>query len=252
MTERILIVEDDEHVRELLGLHIREIGYEPDFAVSGPEGLDLARSHKYALLILDVGLPGLSGVELCRKLRQDDSDLPILILSSRGSEVERVIGLEIGADDYVTKPFSIHELMARIKAQLRRRAFALGADKPGDARSQSSMKFGDLAIDIERREVTLSGKSLGLTAMEFDVVAFLAQHEGRPFTRDELLEQIWGVHAEGYEKNVNTLITRLRKKLGSAAGGGDYIRTYRGVGYAFVNPASSSAALDDADDADEP
>lgn len=240
MARKILVIEDDPGVRELLKVQIEQLACEPEFAVDGETGLQLALANDYSVLILDLNIPRLPGLEVCRELRKSKQDLPVIILSSKASELERVVGLELGADDYITKPFSIPEFVARLKIQLRRKA---QLDERGPARPDKGtmLQFDTLQIDLQRRSVMVDGKVRSTTAKEFDLLAFLAQQPGRPFTREQLLDAIWGFNAEGYDRNVNSLITRLRRKVEPDPAKPRFIRTFRGVGYAFVDPADPEA-----------
>ena len=183
------------------------------------------------LIILDIMLPGLDGLEICRRLRSKSSFVPILMLTSKSSEMDRVIGLELGADDYVTKPFSIIELMARVKAIIRR----VDSMKKTEAEGVTdNIHAGDMLIDIERRIVTLNSKPVDVTMKEFDLLLHFARHPGRVYTRSQLLDQVWGYSHEGYEHTVNSHINRLRSKIEENPANPRYILTVWGVGYKFA------------------
>lgn len=230
MSRRILIVEDNRDLADLLKIHLTDLSYEVDMEHDGNAGLAAALKTPYDLVILDVMLPGLDGLELCRRLRMGAAYVPILMLTSKSSELDRVLGLELGADDYVTKPFSINELLARVKAVFRRaEALQVAAVRPPN----KLMQVQDLAIDLDKREVTLAGRSVELTVKEFDLLAFFAQQPGRVFTRSQLLDQVWGYGHDGYEHTVNSHINRLRAKIEVNPAEPRYILTVWGVGYKF-------------------
>jgi DNA-binding response OmpR family regulator len=235
MPRKILIIEDDKDIAHLVELHLKDAGYEVIVAHSGNVGLDLALSHPYDLIILDLMLPGVDGVEICRRVRAASAYTPMLILSCRSSELDRILGLEIGADDYLTKPFSVRELLARVKA-LFRRVEALKSE--ASRGSQKVVRAGDLVIDVEKRKVTLQGSSVPLTAREFDLLLHFANHPGRVYTRKELLNMVWGYGYEGYEHTVNSHINRLRAKIEKDPSKPCYILTVWGVGYQFSDSAT--------------
>ncbi len=227
---RILVIEDDKDIAHLVELHLKDTGYEVTLARDGNVGLDQALSKPYDLIILDLTLPEVDGLEICRRVRAGAVYIPMLILSSRSSEVDRVLGLEIGADDYLTKPFSIREFLARVKA-LFRRVEALKSEASQE--SQRLIQAGDLIIDVEKRNVTLQGNPVLLTAKEFDLLLHFVNHPGRVYTRMELLEQVWVYGFEGYEHTVNSHINRLRAKIEKDPARPRYILTVWGVGYKF-------------------
>lgn len=232
MTERILIIEDSEELAELLALHLRDLSYFVQLAFDGLSGLELARQDDFNLVVLDLMLPGLDGIEVCRQLRNQNVYTPILMLTSKSSELDRVLGLEMGADDYVTKPFSIQELMARIKAILRRvKAIENTCEPP----PSSLIKRKNLLIDLEKRRVLVKEKQIDLTAREFDLLTHFAKHPGRVFSRTQLLDQVWGYGYEGYEHTVNSHINRLRMKIEEDHSAPDYIQTVWGVGYRYAD-----------------
>lgn len=230
MSRRILIVEDNRDLADLLKIHLNDLSYEVELVHDGNAGLAAATKTVYDLLILDVMLPGMDGLELCRRLRASVAYVPILMLTSKSSELDRVLGLELGADDYVTKPFSINELLARVKAVFRR-ADALKA-VPAKA-VVNTVELHELRISLDKREVTLANLAVELTAKEFDLLAFFAQQPGRVFTRNQLLDQVWGYGHEGYEHTVNSHINRLRAKIEVNPAQPRYILTVWGVGYKF-------------------
>jgi DNA-binding response OmpR family regulator len=230
MPRRILVIEDDKDIAHLVELHLKDEGYEVSAAYDGKAGLELALSKPYDLIILDLMLPGVGGIEICRRVRAASSYTPILMLTAKSTELDRVLGLEIGADDYVTKPFSVRELLARVNALFRREeAFKAGASTG----SQKVIKAGDLVIEPAKRKVTLKGEAVSLTAKEFDLLLQFAGHPGRVYTRLELLNLVWGYGYEGYEHTVNSHINRLRSKIEENAAEPRYILSVRGVGYKF-------------------
>ena len=233
MTRRILVIEDDKDIARLVELHLKDAGHDVIVSHDGKAGLELALSNPYDLVILDLLLPGVDGLEICRRMRAASSYTPILMLTAKSTELDRVLGLEIGADDYLTKPFAIRELLARVKALFRREE-ALRSEASQD--TQRVIGAGGLDIDVEKRKVTLNGRSVSLTTKEFDLLLHLAKHPGRVFTRTELLNQVWGYGYEGYEHTVNSHINRLRAKIEEKPARPRYILSVRGVGYKFGEP----------------
>ena len=227
---KILVIEDDRDIARLLELHLHDLGYDVHVAHDGVSGLKHALSKPYDLIILDLMLPGIEGLEICRNLRTKPNYTPILMLTAKSTELDRVLGLEVGADDYLTKPFSIRELLARVKA-LFRRMEALGAQLASG--TQNTIQAGDLVIDAEKRTVTLRGKSVDLTAKEFDLLLQFAQHPGRAYTRSQLLDLVWGYAHAGYEHTVNSHINRLRAKIERDSAHPRYVLTVWGIGYKF-------------------
>ncbi|MBR0597146.1 response regulator transcription factor [Sinanaerobacter chloroacetimidivorans] len=220
--QKILIIEDEPNIRELVLYNLKENGYEGIGAEDGLLGLQLAHEERPDLILLDIMLPGKNGYDICRELRAEGSKTPIIMLTAKNEEIDKVLGLEFGADDYISKPFGIRELMARIKAVLRR--YESNSDK-------DSLMIGDLAIDIERHEVRLGGKVLDLTLKEFDLLKTLAENRGRVMTRDQLLDKVWGFEYIGETRTVDVHVRYLRKKLGDEDNEGKYIQTIRGMGY---------------------
>ncbi len=233
MSNRILIVEDDHDIAHLLDLHLREQFFEVDCVVDGEQGLARAQANDYDLILLDLMLPKFDGIEVCRRLRAASNDTPILMLTAKSSEVDRVLGLEIGADDYLTKPFSIQELLARVKAILRR--VELLRKKSPEIQDEK-IEINRLLIDVARRTVKVKGRPVELTAREFDLLIYFARNPGRVFSRAHLLDQVWGYGHEGYEHTVNSHINRLRKKIEKDPTNTEYILTVWGVGYKFAEP----------------
>ncbi len=228
----ILVVEDDADIAKLVRLHLEDLGHRVTVEPNGRLALDRARGGGFDLLILDLMLPGLDGIELCRRLRAGETYTPILMLTARSSETDRVLGLEMGADDYLTKPFSVRELQARVKAILRRVEQLAAPEDSGE----QPVALGGLEIDPSRREVSLDGRPVDLTAREFDLLYFFACHPGRVFSRAQLLDNVWGYAHEGYQHTVNTHINRLRRKLEPDPSQPFWIRTVWGVGYRFPAP----------------
>ncbi len=239
MHRRSLVIEDNRDIAHLLQLHLGDISGAVDVAFDGDAGLRLALAETYDIIILDLMLPNLGGLEICRKLRARDDHTPILMLTAKSSELDRVLGLEIGADDYLTKPFSIPELMARVKAILRRVEHSGGgvATPP-----QPVVCINGLTIDAERRQVLADGKRVDLTAKEFDLLWYFAQQPGRVFSRAQLLDQVWGYSFNGYEHTVNSHINRLRSKLERDPANPRYIRTVWGVGYSLAESGGDGDA----------
>lgn len=229
MTNRLLIVEDNTDIADLIQLHAKDIDCDSDIAATGKQALEMFDREKHHLVILDLMLPEISGLEVCRQLRNSSSYVPILMLTSKSSELDRVLGLEVGADDYITKPFSLPELMARIKAQFRR-AEALQTE---DKVNTKNISIGGLTINTAKRQVAIDGKTIELTAKEFDLLLHFAASPGLVFSRMQLLEQVWGYQYEGYEHTVNSHINRLRAKIENDPTRPVYILTVWGVGYRF-------------------
>ena len=227
----ILIVEDNPEIANLIQLHLADIHCQSTVATDGEAALQLYQQGDYDLVLLDLMLPLLDGLSVCRQLRALNQYLPIIMLTSKSSELDRVLGLEIGADDYLTKPFSLPELLARIKAQLRR--LGLNQSAPEMSRCQTALNFPGLEILLQQREVRLDGEVVTLTAKEFDLLAHFAQQPGRVYSRIQLLEQVWGYSYEGYEHTVNSHINRLRAKIERDPMHPRYIHTVWGVGYKF-------------------
>jgi two-component system OmpR family response regulator len=234
MKHKVLIVEDNPEIADLVRMHLKDIHCEADIANDGAAGLERFRDGDYDLVILDLMLPVMDGLEVCKQLRLDNKVVPVIMLTSKSSELDRVLGLEIGADDYLTKPFSIPELLARVKAQFRR-LDALQTPEP-----QGRLSFGALVIEPDKHRVTLADKKIDLTAKEFDLLLYFAAHPGRVYNRAELLDQVWGYSYEGYEHTVNSHINRLRSKIEADPAKPQYIMTVWGVGYKF-NEAAEAA-----------
>lgn len=231
MTGNILVVEDEVDIQEIVSYNLEKAGFTVASVDSGEAALQLIRKELPDLVVLDLMLPGMDGLEVCRLLKQDAStrDLPILMLTARAEEVDRVVGLELGADDYVVKPFSARELTLRIQAILRR--LAEGRDPVAADTDPKALRFGPLTIDKAAHRATVEGDVLALTSTEFSLLATLAERRGRVQSREELLNTVWGYDYAGYGRTVDTHIRRLREKLGGAS---EMVETVRGVGYRFM------------------
>ena len=235
-TRRILVIEDDPDIARMLHLNLRAEGYEVAVERDGEAGLARLGRERCHLLVLDLMLPGMDGLAVCRQVRGLADYVPIIIVSAKGAETQRVLGLELGADDYLAKPFSLPELIARVRAVLRRMDAAeqLAAVRAG------AVRHGHLSIDPLAREVRMRGEPVALTAREFDLLLFFARNPGRVFNRLELLNQVWGYSHDGYEHTVNTHINRLRLKIEAEPARPAHILTVWGVGYKFVVPMEES------------
>lgn len=218
----ILIIDDEKDIVDLIAYHLKQENFSVIFALDGPSGLEKAKKELPSLIILDLMLPGIDGKDICRALKNNSStkSIPILMLTAKTDEVDRVVGFELGADDYVTKPFSPKELVLRVKAILRR--------TENVPEGRKTLKIGDLFIDAERYYVSFKKNPIKLTSTEFKLLFELAANKGRVLSRDHLLDKVWGYTYEGYSRTIDTHIRRLREKLGLA---GDYIETVRGIGY---------------------
>jgi DNA-binding response OmpR family regulator len=226
--KQILIIEDDREISDLLEIHLKELGHRIIKASNGIKGLDIAKNDSIDLIILDLILPGMDGIDICREVRKMKNYIPILMLTARSEEIDKVIGLEIGADDYLTKPFSIRELVARVKA-IFRRIDALNQDDE----TRKNLDYGKIKIEAENRKVLIKGKRIELTPKEFELLYLLASHPGRTYTRDNLLDMVWGYQYSGYEHTVNSHINRLRNKIENDPSNPLFILTTWGLGYRF-------------------
>lgn len=224
MSEKILVVDDEKDLLELVAFNLSNAGYRVMTAANGEQALERAREKTPDLIVLDILLPDLPGLEVCRILKSEDKTrgIPIVFLTAKGEEIDRVVGFELGADDYVTKPFSPRELVLRVKALLKRRR--------GDGEPRQALVAGDLRLDRERHEVTIGKKAVDLTATEFKLLAHLMEYPGRAMTRDQLLDSVWGMDAFVTDRTIDTHVKRLRAKLGRL---GERVETVRGVGYRF-------------------
>lgn len=233
MSRRVLIIEDDPDIGRLVTLQLNELGCESTLVADGVSGLAEAQAGRWDLVILDVMLPRLDGLQICRRLREGQRTTPILMLTAKSTELDRVLGLELGADDYLTKPFSMLELAARVKGVFRRAEQAAAAQQaaaPGDG----LIELDGLRIDLRRHEAAVGGRPVELTAKEFELLACFARAPGRVFTRMQLLDQVWGYSHSGYEHTVNSHINRLRNKIERDPANPDFILTVWGVGYKFA------------------
>ena len=223
--ESILVVEDEEDILDLIRYNLKQAGFSIIAVESGEEALEVASEENFSLVLLDLMLPGIDGLEVCRLLRAkpETKNIPVLMLTARTEEVDRIVGLELGADDYLTKPYSPRELVLRVRAILRR-AEAI------ESVSDETIRIGSLTIDPIEHRVQLLSEEIELTATEFRLLLTLAQRRGRVQSREELLNVVWGYEHSGYRRTVDTHLRRLRAKMGEAA---DYLETVRGVGYRF-------------------
>ena len=232
MTRAALIIEDDPTLAELVQLHLRDVDCVADIADDGVKGLEKFKEGDYELVVLDIMLPRKDGLSVCRDIRRLPGYVPILMLTAKSTELDRVRGLETGADDYLTKPFSVRELVARVKALLRR-VDALSPETSGQPENEV-IEREDMVIDVGRRQVSVDGSDVTLTAKEFDLLAHFARNPGQVFNRVQLLDQVWGYNHEGYEHTVNSHINRLRAKIEADPAKPRYILTVWGVGYKFA------------------
>ncbi len=227
--EKALIIEDDKDISELIAIHLADMELEVDKAFDGKDGLMKALNTPYRFILLDVRLPQLDGFEVCKRLRMEKNNTPVLMITSKSEEIDKVLGLEIGADDYITKPFGIRELLARVKAVLRRTEQVLGHSNTDELILRSE----NLYINVGMRIVELHGERVELSPKEFDLLVFLASNPGKTYSRMQLLNQVWGYEFEGFEHTVNSHINRLRSKIEKNMSEPEYILTTWGVGYKF-------------------
>jgi len=235
--KRILIIEDDKELSELVGLHLNDLNYNTIHCNDGSEGLAIALEEQFDLIVLDLMLPGIDGLEICRRIRNEQIYTPILMLTSKSEETDRVLGLELGADDYLTKPFSIRELIARVKAIFRRVESITNQSKnqSNNGEEPELKQIGDLSIDLKKRIISLAGKPIELTVKEFDLLELFSSNPGRAYSRETLLTMVWGYQYGGYEHTVNSHINRLRSKIESDPANPKYIKTVWGYGYRFAD-----------------
>ena len=226
--KKVLIVDDEEHIRELIKFNLKKEGYDIEVAVNGTEALNIIREIKFDLILLDLMLPEIDGLEVCKEIRRNEetSDIPVMMITAKGEEFDKVLGLELGADDYITKPFSIRELMARVKALLRR---------SNVKKEENIIKFGDVVVNFKTREVTKGTQNVELTLKEFELLKLLIKNKGNILTRELLLDKIWGYEYIGETRTVDVHIRHLRKKIESDDKNPQYIQTIRGVGYKFTS-----------------
>lgn len=230
--KKILTVEDDRNIQELFNIHLTDMGCRIDVAFDGKEGLDKALSNEYDLIILDIMLPRMDGMEICRRIRAAEVQTPILMLTSKAEEIDKVLGLELGADDYMTKPFGIREFQARVKALLRRMdQWKALSKKNGDI--PAVLQFGALEIDLDKRKVSIQHQRVDLSPKEFELLSLLASTPGKSYDRNKILNLVWGYDFDGYEHTVNSHINRLRGKIEPNLQDPTYILTTWGVGYRF-------------------
>jgi DNA-binding response OmpR family regulator len=233
----ILVVEDNRDILNLLNINLSDQDYNVIVAEDGEKALKQFHAFKPSMVILDVMLPKLDGLEVCKRIRKEDRMIPILMLTAKSEEVDKVLGLELGADDYMTKPFSIRELLARVKAILRR----LDVQSEEDRGEGKRMEFDDLIVDTGKRKVTLSGDTVELTGKEYDLLNLFFSNPGKAYSREELLNTVWGYSYEGYSHTVNSHINRLRSKIEDDPSNPHYIRTVWGVGYRFADSEESKS-----------
>lgn len=233
-TRRILIIEDDAEIANLVSLHLNDLNYVTVLCDNGIDGLNLALEEEFDFIVLDLTLPGMDGFEICRRLRSERSYIPILMLTSKVEEMDRVLGLELGADDYLTKPFSVREFVARVKAIFRR--VESMSNRTESAEEEKTRRIGDLEIDLQNRKISLAGSPVELTVKEFDLLKLFSSNPGRAYSRQELLSLVWGYQFEGYDHTVNSHINRLRSKIETDPSNPRYIRTVWGYGYRFAEP----------------
>ncbi|ABG85748.1 response regulator transcription factor [Clostridium perfringens] len=226
--KKVLIVDDEEHIRELIKFNLKKEGYDIEVAVNGTEALNIIREIKFDLILLDLMLPEIDGLEVCKEIRRNEetSDIPVMMITAKGEEFDKVLGLELGADDYITKPFSIRELMARVKALLRRSNFK---------KEENIIKFGDVVVNFKTREVIKGTQNVELTLKEFELLKLLIKNKDNILTRELLLDKIWGYEYIGETRTVDVHIRHLRKKIESDDKNPQYIQTIRGVGYKFTS-----------------
>lgn len=225
--KQILIVEDDKEISDLLEIHLMELGYKVIKSANGKRGLEIVKNEIMDFIILNVLLPGINGLEICKEVRKMNNYIPIIFLSTKSEEIDKVIGLEIGADDYLTKPFSIRELLARIKAIFRR------IEAINQEEDQKSIKYGELLVDVLKRKVMIRGERVELTPKEFELLYLMSSNPGRVYTRDLLLDIVWGYQYSGYEHTISSHINRLRNKIEIDPSKPRYILTTWGFGYRF-------------------
>lgn len=228
MIRQVLVVEDHQDIRNLVALHLRDMDCQVTMAQDGASGLTHAKNDPYDLMVLDWMLPGISGVDICREVRRCGNHTPILMLTANSMENERITGLDAGADDYVSKPFSVPEFLARVRTIFRRND---ALHEAGESSRQDTLRQRELSIDCDQRLVQLGAKAIDLTAKEFDLLQYLARHPGQVFNRQQLLDAVWGHGFDGYEHTVNSHINRLRAKIEKNHGAPEYIVTVWGVGY---------------------
>jgi len=234
----VLVIEDQQDIANLMRLHLQDVPCNVELAFDGYAGLAAAEKKAFDLVVLDLMLPGIDGLEVCRKLRARPAYTPIMMVTAKAAEVDRVLGLELGADDYLTKPFSIRELVARVKALFRR---IERLENPPAAQPDETLELGDLEVDVARRDVRRDDTPVSLTSKEFDLLLHFMRNPGRVYTRVQLLDAVWGHGYDGYEHNVNCHINRLRAKIEKDQAHPQYIVTVRGVGYRLGDTPTATA-----------
>lgn len=227
---KVLVIEDDPEIVDLLEIHLKDLSCDLIKSYSGEEGLAVVKNNPLDLVILDVMLPGIDGMEVCRRIRSEQINVPVLMLTAKAEEIDKVLGLEIGADDYLTKPFSIREFIARVKAIFRRTQMM---QESLSANAENVINAGGLHVDIEMRKVTVGEQRIELSPKEFELLVLLASNPGKSYNRPRLLNLVWGYDFEGYEHTVNSHINRLRAKIEPDMANPTYILTTWGVGYKF-------------------
>ena len=228
---KVLVIEDDPEIVDLLEIHLRDLSCDLIKSYSGEEGLQHVKTNPLDLIILDVMLPGIDGMEVCRRIRSEQINVPVLMLTAKSEEIDKVLGLEIGADDYLTKPFSIREFIARVKAIFRRTK--MDQESLSGEDSGNIIEVGELNIDVEMRKVSVADERIELSPKEFELLVLLASNPGKSYNRSRLLNLVWGYDFEGYEHTVNSHINRLRAKIEPDMANPTYILTTWGVGYKF-------------------
>jgi two-component system response regulator VicR len=230
-TKKVLIVEDEKSISDIIQFNLKKEGFDVDTAYDGEAGLEKALNGSPDLILLDVMLPGLDGFEICKKVRET-STVPILMLTAKEEELDKVLGLELGADDYITKPFGMRELVARVKANIRR----IGFESSDRDAAPDIQEFGNISIDKHRFEARKNEKALELTLREFELLQYLAERENKVFSREQLLSDVWGYEYFGDIRTVDVTVRRLREKLEDDSSDPKYIMTKRGIGYYFRRP----------------
>jgi len=230
--KKVLVVEDDIDIVNLLEIHLKDMNCDLTKSHEGIDGLDKALKNEYDLIILDVMLPGKDGLEICRELRRQEIVAPILMLTAKSEEIDKILGLEFGADDYMTKPFSVREFVARVKAIFRRTEMTSNRNADS-SKNKMFMEFGDLTIDMDKRKVSIKDKRIDLSPKEFDLLSLLAAKPGKSYSRTQILNLVWGYEFDGYEHTVNSHINRLRGKIEPDIQTPTYILTSWGIGYRF-------------------
>ena len=239
MNKNILVIEDNHDIAKLVGINLRGKHTHVGHTANGVTGLEMALAGNYDIVILDLMLPGMDGMDICRKMRSENRFTPVLMLTAKTTELDRVLGLEVGADDYLTKPFGVPELVARVNAILRRSG---EYQSPPPSEKTASLRIDDLYIDAGRRQVMVGGNEIDLTAREFDLLWHFALNPGRVFSRAQLLDSVWGYGHDGYEHTVNSHINRLRAKIEADPAKPRYVITVWGVGYKFTSDDSTGGS----------